>query len=193
MNEPLALKVKRKRNDSVPSRRPVGRPNTPPPKLVSFSKFEPVKNIINQVIDQKCLKTEESDVRDNCKETDVRDNCKDLIIMNKKEDKKLTSISVNEQLRKLQKMHRKRKVNNLSNDNEKIDDIGEGSLLISSSLNVQTIFSMEILKETSSDLIVNDLNNIPLHSLRQARLELQTKAPVKVRLAVWKALRERKG
>ncbi|XP_065645085.1 integrator complex subunit 6 isoform X2 [Hydra vulgaris] len=175
LNEPLALKVKRKRNDSAPSRRPVGRPNTPPPKLISFSKLEPVKNIINQVIDQKCLKSED---------TYVKNNSKDSKVVNKKDDKKLTSISVNDQLRKLQKMHRKRKVNNLNND-EKLD---AESTLVSSSTNVP-IFSLEVPKES---LIANDVNNLSNHSLKQARLELQKKYPVKIRLEVWKALRERK-
>uniref|UniRef100_T2M317 Integrator complex subunit 6 n=1 Tax=Hydra vulgaris TaxID=6087 RepID=T2M317_HYDVU len=147
-NEPLALKVKRKRNDSAPSRRPVGRPNTPPPKLISFSKLEPVKNIINQVIDQKCLKPED---------TYVKNNSKDSKVVNKKDDKKLTSINTE-------------------------------STLVSSSTNVP-IFSLEVPKES---LISNDVNNLSNHSLKQARLELQKKYPVKIRLEVWKALRERK-
>ena len=230
-------KGKRKRSETPPpSRRPVGAPNTPPPKAKLDENERRNNELLRLIPDHKGVLKDLTGSLDklNSLENDGSKN-------NENHIKKPSSNVVSKQLRKLQQMHRNKKetvdllpdkLDDISDldaqspilsilrtsleepddrDNDEISKINEtGSTLVvddnlydddddnnsNDSRSTSTPISNVVTPVSAilSPLLMEDMfRNMPVEQLKNIYRELHTRKVVKARLALWQAVRDRKG
>lgn len=208
----MSQKNKKKRSETPPpSRRAVGPPNTPPPKSCFKISSESAKESLQLQEAKKANKSSEAKVMLPTESSAKND-------VGKKHN------SVNQQLRKLQLMHKNKKEGGFDVINEKYDQEPglEGSPILSILRNsfeeqeendndeLREIHDNKFLykegdisrssssrstrsKSGQSSVTPVTIDELPADVIRKARLQLQRRSIVKVRLALWKAIRERAG
>lgn len=206
----MSQKNKKKRSETPPpSRRAVGPPNTPPPKSCFKISSESAKESLQLQEAKKANKSSEAKVMLPTESSAKND-------VGKKHN------SVNQQLRKLQLMHKNKKEGGFDVINEKYDQEPglEGSPILSILRNsfeeqeendndeLREIHDNKFLykegdisrssssrstrsKSGQSSVTPVTIDELPADVIRKARLQLQRRSIVKVRLALWKAIRER--
>jgi len=215
---------KRKRSETPPpSRRACGPPNTPPPKSLQ----PPIPNIISNIIQDTDFRLK---TMNKTEDTNIEEEEKVI----KKDPDKKTYNSVNQQLRKLQLLHRNKKGStterntNLTKektdetdpsssspilsilrtslediddrDNEEISNINtvnvNNNLVNPNSLKSPKKSSRSSSRTVSRADTVSTASSISFQDLlpeikHKARLELLSRSVVKLRLALWRAIRAR--
>lgn len=209
---PIPLKNKKRRNDTPPpSRRPLGPPNTPPPKLIQ-PEINALESSIRQDEFNFPLKHNENIISE---EKSIV-----LPINNDNDSSKISkhTNNMNEQLRKLQQFHKSGKEfsenrNDLyNNDNsdslaspilsilqtslEELDDKENEELVMINENDIAVNHNEAVLNNdsyskssTSSPASKQMPNHTPTLTVRKARLQLQSQSCTKIRLGIWQAIR----
>jgi len=231
-------KGKRKRSETPPpSRRPIGTPNTPPPKAKVEENERRNNELLRLIPDHKGV------LKDLTGTLDKLNSLENNGGKNNENNKKLSNNVVSKQLRKLQQIHRNKKetvdllpdrlddISELDSqspilsilrtsleepddrDNDEISKINESSSALvdgtlydddddddnsdsndSRSTSTPTSNVVTPVSAILSPLLMEDtFRSMPAEQLKNIYRELHTRKVVKARLALWQAVRERKG